>query len=75
MLQLRYTVPFIEDVMPPIGMLWNSCKFLDGLIYCKGGQVPFSRLILSCHSSIVHQALADSDNGEADQVIILQDFR
>ena len=75
MLQLRHTIPFIEDVMPPIGLLWNSCKFLDGMIHCKDGQVPFSSLILSCHSSIVYQALVDCDNGETDQVIILQDFR
>jgi len=57
--------------MPHIGLLWDSGKFLDGLICCKDGQVPFSKLILSCHSNMVHQAL--NDNGE-DQVIVLKDF-
>jgi len=71
MLQIRHTVPFVDDVMPNIGLLWGSEMYLDGLIMCKDGQVPFSKLILSCHSTLVHHAL--TDNGE-DQVIILQDF-
>ena len=72
MLQIRHTVPFVDDVMPSIGLLWGSDMYLDGLIICMDGQVPFSKLILSCHSTLVHHAL--TDNGE-DQVIILQDFR
>eukprot|EP00092_Neocalanus_flemingeri_P003427 GFUD01003671.1.p1 GENE.GFUD01003671.1~~GFUD01003671.1.p1 ORF type:complete len:1771 (+),score=462.40 GFUD01003671.1:44-5356(+) len=71
MLQLRHTVPFVDDVMPNIGLLWDTGMYLDGLILCQNGQVPFSKLILSCHSNLVYQAL--TDNGE-DQVILLKDF-
>ena len=72
MLQIRHTVPFLEDMMPHIGVLWDSGMYLDGLIYCKDGQVPFSKLIFSCHSPLVYHAL--TDNGE-EQVIMLKDFR
>jgi len=71
MLQLRHTVPFVDDVMPNIGLLWDTGMHLDGMIFCQNGQVPFSKLILSCHSTLVFQAL--TDNGE-DQVIMLKDF-
>ena len=74
---------FVNRIIPSIYLLWEEKCFLDGLMVCPDGNVPFSRLIISSHSQYLRNILTQTDNflersGEGVdtiQKIILDGFR
>jgi len=69
MLQLKQIDHGVAQMMPLIGNLWERNLFLDGVIVCQDGSVPFSRLVLAAHSMLLREMLEDDVD-----VILLKDF-
>ena len=53
--------------------LWETKCHLDGVMVCRGGQVPFSRLVLAAHSQHLRDLLICHE--EDILKIIITDFR
>ena len=65
------------NIVPSLHLLWEERSGLDGLFICRDGSVPFSRLVVSCHSPVLAALLAavNTDTEEDTQKIVLNSFR
>ena len=63
------------NIVSSLHLLWEERSGLDGLFVCGDGSVPFSRLVLSCHSPLLKALLASGDTEEETQKIVLNSFR
>ena len=64
------------NIVPSLHLLWEERSGLDGLFVCRDGSVPFSKLVVSCHSKLLASLLAAaSDSEEETQKIVLNSFR
>ena len=65
-----------STMMAWVFSLWEARTHLDGLIICRDGRVPFSRLILAAHSPRLRELfISRTDEEEHVQKILLADFR
>ena len=65
-----------STMMAWVFSLWEARTHLDGLIICRDGRVPFSRLILAAHSPHLRELfISRTDEEEHVQKILLADFR
>ena len=63
-------------LMASVHSLWETKTNLDGMIICRDGCVPFSRLLLASHSQLLRELfISHETEGEEVQKIILGDFR
>ena len=64
------------NLVPSLHLLWEEKLCLDGLLVCRDGAVPFSRLVVACHSQGLARVLsASSDSEEETQKIVLDSVR
>ena len=63
------------NIVPSLYLLWEERSGLDGLFVCRDGSVPFSRLVVSCHSPVLAALLASGDSEEEIQRVVLSSFR
>ena len=63
------------NMVPSLHLLWEERCGLDGLFVCRDGSVPFSRLVVSCHSQVLAALLLSEDSEEEIQKIVLDSFR
>ena len=63
------------NIVPSLYLLWEERSGLDGLFVCRDGSVPFSRLVVSCHSPVLSALLASGDSEEEIQRVVLNSFR
>ena len=64
----------VHTIMNSVHSLWEAKTHLDGLMVCRDGCVPFSRLILASHSPHLRDMLITREDEDV-QKIILADFR
>ena len=66
----------VSSLMASVHSLWETKTNLDGLIICRDGCVPFSRLVLASHSQHLRELFSSHETeGEEIQKIFLVDFR
>ena len=70
----RREVGGVHTIMASVYSLWEAKTHLDGLIVCRDGCVPFSRLILASHSPHLREMLITREEEDV-QKILLADFR
>ena len=64
------------SLMASVHSLWETKTNLDGMIICRDGCVPFSRLLLASHSQLLRELfISHETEGEEVQKIFLVDFR
>ena len=65
----------VSTLMASVFSLWEARTHLDGVIICRDGRVPFSRLILASHSQHLREMFISREEEEDVQKILLADFR
>ena len=66
----------VSSLMASVHSLWETKTNLDGLIICRDGSVPFSRLVLASHSQHLRELfISHETEGYEIQKIFLVDFR
>ena len=58
------------EILPSVHLLWEERSCLDGVIVCKDGTVPFSRLVLASHSPFMAPLLSSHTEEEIQKVVI-----